>query len=197
MNEVQTGTDSVGARQLESSNGNGNKYSPEQVNALLAALAEPFDPELVEWRVTNTAPSKHGYRGQVVAYADQRAYTDRLNALFTPLGWTRDYGVQTVQNFERPAPGQAKTTIITAKVMVTCKVAIFGMGAHSGTGEEWATDAEEASQASFISCDDTAFRRTVAARLAICSAAPSMLCTEASSAGAVTASTARLAMTTR
>lgn len=140
MNEVQTGTDSVGARQLESSNGNGNRYSPEQVNALLAALAEPFDPELVEWRVTNTAPSKHGYRGQVVAYADQRAYTDRLNALFTPLGWTRDYGVQTVQNFERPAPGQAKTTIITAKVMVTCKVAIFGLGVHSGTGEEWATD---------------------------------------------------------
>jgi hypothetical protein len=48
--------------------------------------------------------------------------------------------VQTVQNFERPAPGQAKTTIITAKVMVTCKVAIFGLGAHCGTGEEWATD---------------------------------------------------------
>jgi hypothetical protein len=45
-----------------------------------------------------------------------------------------------VQNFERPAPGQAKTTIITAKVMVTCKVAIFGLGAHCGTGEEWATD---------------------------------------------------------
>ena len=140
MNEVQTGTDSVGVRQLESSNGNGNRYSQEQVNALLTALAEPFDPELVEWRVTNTAPSKHGYRGQVVAYADQRAYTDRLNALFTPLGWTRDYSVQTVQNFERPAPGQAKTTIITAKVMVTCKVAIFSLGAHAGTGEEWAAD---------------------------------------------------------
>ena len=140
MQEVQSGSDSVGARQLEVSNGNGHRYSPEQVSALLAALAEPFDPEVVEWRVTNTAPSKHGYRGQVVAYADQRAYTDRLNALFTPLGWTRDYSVQTVQNFERPAPGQAKTTIITAKVMVTCKVAIFGLGAHSGTGEEWATD---------------------------------------------------------
>jgi hypothetical protein len=25
-----------------------------------------------------------------VPYADSRAYTDRLNALFTPQGWTRE-----------------------------------------------------------------------------------------------------------
>ena len=29
-------------------------------------------------------------RGQVVPYADPRAYTDRLNALVSPLGWTRN-----------------------------------------------------------------------------------------------------------
>jgi hypothetical protein len=75
-----------------------------------------------------------------VAYADQRAYTDRLNALFTPLGWTREYAVQTVQNFEMPRKGQGEGTIITAKVMVTCKVTIYGLGTHAGTGEEWATD---------------------------------------------------------
>ena len=83
------------------------------VQELLAALSEPFDPGVVEWRVTNTS----GKRGQVVAYADQRAYTDRLNDLFTPLGWTRKYAVQTVQNFEVPRKGDGKNTIITAKVM--------------------------------------------------------------------------------
>ena len=110
-------------------------FTPEQVEELLARLSEPFDPDVVEWRVTNTS----GKRGQVVAYADQRAYTDRLNELFTPAGWTRDYTVQTVQNFEVPRK-DGKSTIITAKVMVTSKVTIHGLGAHSGTGEEWAID---------------------------------------------------------
>jgi hypothetical protein len=110
-------------------------FTPEQIQQLLVALNEPFDPEVVEWRVTNTS----GKRGQVVAYADQRAYTDRLNSLFTPAGWTREYAVQTVQNFEVPRK-DGKSTIITAKVMVTAKVTIHGLGSHSGTGEEWAID---------------------------------------------------------
>lgn len=111
-------------------------FTPERIQELLAALGEPFDPEVVEWRVTNTS----GKRGQVVAYADQRAYTDRLNDLFTPLGWTRKYAVQTVQNFEVPRKGDGKNTIITAKVMVTAEVTIHGLGTHAGTGEEWAID---------------------------------------------------------
>jgi len=45
---------------------------------------------VIEWRVTNTSKSGSP-RGQVMPYADQRAYTDRLNALFTPAGWTRKY----------------------------------------------------------------------------------------------------------
>jgi predicted flap endonuclease-1-like 5' DNA nuclease len=110
-------------------------FTPEQIQQLVAALSEPFGPEVVEWRVTNTS----GKRGQVVAYADQRAYTDRLNKLVTPAGWTREYAVQTVQNFEVPRK-DGKSTIITAKVMVTAKVTIHGLGSHSGTGEEWAID---------------------------------------------------------
>jgi len=39
--------------------------------------------------VMNTTKNRQPARGQVVPYADQRAYTDRLNALFTPAGWTR------------------------------------------------------------------------------------------------------------
>jgi hypothetical protein len=39
----------------------------------------------------NTTKGQQPARGQVVPYADQRAHTDRLNALFTPAGWTRKY----------------------------------------------------------------------------------------------------------
>ena len=59
---------------------------------LLAELEVPFSPEQVQWRVTNTTNDKK--RGQVVPYADPRAYTDRLNALFSPQGWTREYKVE-------------------------------------------------------------------------------------------------------
>jgi hypothetical protein len=71
--------------------------------------------------------------GQVVPYADQRACIDRLNALFTPAGWTRKYMIHTSANFERRWDQK-----IAAKVLVTCEVTIFGLGSHSATGEEWA-----------------------------------------------------------
>ena len=51
-----------------------------KIKELIANLEVPFHPSVIEWRVTNT--SKGGSpRGQVMPYADQRAYTDRLNAL--------------------------------------------------------------------------------------------------------------------
>ena len=34
-------------------------------------------------------------------YADPRAYTDSLNALFSPKGWTREYKVDTMSNISR------------------------------------------------------------------------------------------------
>ena len=116
-------------------------FEAERVQALLAALEEPFDVSEIKWRVTNTTQvgSKSGprYRGQMLAYADPRAYTDRLNQLFTPTGWTRDYNIQMVQNFERRERGATERTI-TAKIVVTCKVTVHGLGAHTGLGEEWA-----------------------------------------------------------
>jgi hypothetical protein len=96
-------------------------------------LEVPFDPAQIEWRVTNTTQNRLPARGQVIPYADQRAYTDRLNALLTPAGWTRRYTVHTSANFERP-----KDKRIVAKVLVTCELTIFGLGSHSATGEEWA-----------------------------------------------------------
>lgn len=94
---------------------------------LIASLQVPFQPSVIEWRVTNT--SKGGSpRGQVIPYADQRAYTDRLNALFTPAGWTRRYAVHTSANFER-----GKDKKIVAKVLVTYELTILGLGSHSAT----------------------------------------------------------------
>src|ERR1700688_1208304 len=107
----------------------------ERVKELVAALEVPFDSAQIEWRVMNTTKGQQPARGQVVPYADQRAYTDRLNALFTPAGWTRKYTIYTSANFER-----SKDQKIAAKVLVTCELTIFGLGSHSATGEEWADD---------------------------------------------------------
>jgi hypothetical protein len=71
----------------------------------------------------------------MLAYADPRAYTDRLNALFTVRGWTRRYTVETINNVERKLSNGAQ---IAGKVVVTCEVTIHGLGTHSGIGEEWA-----------------------------------------------------------
>jgi hypothetical protein len=110
------------------------EFSSRTVRELVEELGVPFDPSVIEWRVINTA--KEGKpRGQVIPYADARAYTDRLNALFTPAGWTRKYAVHTSANFQR-----GKDQRIVAKIFVTCELTIFGLGSHSATGEEWADD---------------------------------------------------------
>jgi hypothetical protein len=113
------------------------QFTPQQIRHFVGQLEVPFAPSVVEWRVINTSKGKvnGSLRGQVIPYADQRAYTDRLNALFSPAGWTRKYSVHTSANFQRDR--DQKTT---AKVFVTCDLTIFGIGSHSATGEEWADD---------------------------------------------------------
>ena len=102
---------------------------------LLAELEVPFPVGQVLWRVTNTANNRT--RGQVVPYADPRAYTDRLNALVSPQGWTRNYETVTMNNITRT---KRNAEIVTGKILVTCKVTIDGLGTHAGTGEEWADE---------------------------------------------------------
>ena len=112
------------------------KCTGEQVVQLVAALEEPFDPREIKWRVTNTTSDRR--RGQVIAYADPRAYTDRLNALFTVRGWTREYSIQVIQNFERMERGNSGARI-SGKIVVACKLTIEGFGAHSGLGKSGLT----------------------------------------------------------
>ncbi len=117
--------------------------------ALFAALAEPFDPSEIKWRVTHT--TQDGRRGAVVAFADPRAYTDRLNHVFTPTGWTRTYNVTTISAVSR----QKRDKLIqTGKVLVTSTVTIHGLGCHSGSGEEWADE-----QNAMTSAEAQAFKR--------------------------------------
>ena len=113
--------------------GSPSRLSDDRIRQIIGDLEVPFDPPVIEWRVTNTAKDKR--RGQVIPYGDQRAYTDRLNALVTPAGWTRKYTVHTSANFQR---GKDQKTV--AKIFVTCELTILGLGSHSATGEEWADD---------------------------------------------------------
>jgi hypothetical protein len=99
--------------------------------------------------VTNTTNDKK--RGQIVPYADPRAYTDRLNALFSPQGWTRDYKIEAMNSITRAKKGE---TIVSGKVLVTCTVTIIGLWSHSGTGEDWAYDDN-----GMTSADAQAFKR--------------------------------------
>ena len=83
----------------------------------LMRLEEPFASKDVKWLVAAT--SRDGRKGRVTPYADPRAYTDRLNHIFTASGWTREYSVHTVSPITRIKKDKP---IQTGKVLVTCVV---------------------------------------------------------------------------
>ncbi|HET9306728.1 MAG TPA: Rad52/Rad22 family DNA repair protein [Candidatus Sulfotelmatobacter sp.] len=120
----------------------------EELNEVLRALAVPFDATVVQWRVTEW--SDDSTRGLMLPYADPRAYSDRLNDLFTPAGWSRKYTVQASASVERGRRGPA------AKILVTCEVTITCIGTNSGTGEEW-SDKENA----LTAAEAQAFKRAL------------------------------------
>ena len=120
----------------------------ERFNEVLQALALPFELVVVQWRVTEW--SDDGKRGLMLPYADPRAYSDRLNDLFTPAGWSRKYTVQTSAPVQRAKRGPA------AKILVTCEVTIACIGTNSGTGEEW-SDKENA----LTAAEAQAFKRSL------------------------------------
>jgi len=138
--------------------------STARLEEIRRQLLDPFDPAEIKWRVTATSTQngRNGTvkRGQLVAYADQRAYTDRLNEIFGEWGWTRTYNVQVAQNFERVtrhgAKGEKQSTIC-AKVVVVSTVTVNGLGSHTGVGEEWADDENSATRA-----EAQAFKRACA-----------------------------------
>ena len=110
------------------------------IKSVLAELEVPFSPDQIQWRVTNTAKDKR--RGQIVPYANPRAYADRLNALFTPQGWTREYKIETMSNITRMKKGES---IVSGKILVTCTVTIveaLGFRQIGVVREEYAVSAD-------------------------------------------------------
>jgi hypothetical protein len=105
------------------------------LDALFTQLAEPFDPDEIKWRVTHT--TQDGRRGAVIPFASPRAYTDRLNQIFSPNGWTRTYDVSTLSGLSRM---RRDKVIQTGKVLVTCALSIRDLGTHTGSGEDWADE---------------------------------------------------------
>lgn len=120
----------------------------EGLPELLQALSIPFDLAVVRWRVTEY--SDDGTRGLMLPYADPRAYSDRLNDVFTPAGWSRKYSVQASAPVQRSRRGPA------SKILVTCEVTIASIGTNSGTGEEW-SDRENA----LTAAEAQAFKRAL------------------------------------
>jgi hypothetical protein len=125
-----------------------SQLASEEFDQVLRALEVPFDTNLVQWRVTEW--SDNNTRGLMMPYADPRAYSDRLNSLFSPAGWTRKYTVQA------SAPVQRKGRPPAAKILVTCEVTIFCIGTNSGAGEEWADRAN-----SLTAAEAQAFKRSL------------------------------------
>lgn len=124
------------------------KFSAEQQNKIIAQLEVPFDEHEIKWRVWEKRGN--GRWGGVLPYADPRSYIDRLNQLFSPVGWTKEYvtstvpGVRTVGNESLP----------TSKILVTTRVTIHRLGTHPGTGEEWAN-----TNHAFTAADAQSFKR--------------------------------------
>ncbi len=146
--QTESSTPAVASPVDPSSDSRAWSRNNEQFNQVLQALALPFELAVMQWRVTEW--SDDGKRGLMLPYADPRAYSDRLNDLFTPAGWNRKYTVQTSAPVQRAKHGAA------AKILVTCEVTIACIGTNSGTGEEW-SDKENA----LTAAEAQAFKRAL------------------------------------
>ena len=80
------------------------KFTEAEREKLFAQLEAPFNPALIKWRVMRTFDN--GRSGVILPFADPRAYTDRLNDLFTPSGWTREYTISIVPSLCRMERGK-------------------------------------------------------------------------------------------
>lgn len=111
------------------------RLTADQRAKLIENLSDPFPVSLIRWLVVDR--TSNGARGKLLAYADARAYTDRLNDVIGPAGWSESYSVSTVEGLSRVRNGEA---VRSGKVFAACTLSIDGLGTRSGTGERWADD---------------------------------------------------------
>jgi hypothetical protein len=124
-----------------------------RIKEILTQLEEPFDPELIYFKPQAINKSKD--RAIAAAYADPRAYSDRLNAVVGANGWSRHYKVRTINPIPGPDPKDWKNKYIyKGKVLVVATLIIEGIGKNSGTGESDAVD-----ENAITSAEAQAFKR--------------------------------------
>lgn len=129
----------------------------QQVKVVLDKLQEPFDPELIYWKPQATNRTKD--KAVAAAYADPRAYSDRLNEAVGPDKWSCHYEVTTIAPIQGYPDKDGKLDwkskyIFRGKVMVVATVTIEGVGQNSGTGEADAVD-----ENAITSAEAQAFKR--------------------------------------
>jgi hypothetical protein len=114
---------------------------------ILRDLAEPFDVEDIKWLPQTTRKVDGVQMGQAAAYADPRAYTDRLNKIVGPENWFAVTEVSFSPKFQKVFKGpyvqgqqREEVTREVAKCHATIYVGIRGLGLHSNVGEQWADD---------------------------------------------------------
>lgn len=126
------------------------KLTDEQIDLLRA----PFKPEDISWK-----PQTVDYKSKTalaVAYADPRAYVDRLNEVFGVGGWT-DYYAFIATPFNKFIKGKAAwkekpatedKEIAGNKVIVVCNLTASAHGINiSSTGDSDASDDNAATSA--------------------------------------------------
>lgn len=117
---------------------------------ILEALSQPFEPEDVKWLPGST--NKEKTMAQAMAYADPRAYIDRLNTVVGPDAWTKEFRVHTVVGLDNVKEGWGdkpdKVIANQGRIIITCRVIINGIGATEDVGESDLSDPNAATVAS-------------------------------------------------
>lgn len=111
------------------------RLTVDQRAKLIENLCDPFPASLIRWLVVDK--TTNGSKGKLFAYADARAYTDRLNDVVGATNWSESYSVNTLEGLSRVRDGH---TVPSGKVFAACTLWIDGLGTRSGTGERWADD---------------------------------------------------------
>jgi len=128
-----------------------------RVKTIMDQLAEPFDPSCIYWKPQATNQNKT--QAIAAAYADPRAYSDRLNEVLGPDKWSVNYSVNTIAPIAGTPDKDGKLDwrnkfIYKGKVLVVATLILEGAGQNSGTGESDAVD-----ENAITSAEAQAFKR--------------------------------------
>lgn len=118
------------------------EFTAEEIKRILDDLKKPFRISEVRWRVTAT--NKDASHGLLVPYADLRAFSQRLNDVLSPAGWSVEYKTETMAGLQRIVNGKV---IQSGKIITVATLSIFGISSKSSMGEMWADDGNAVTRA--------------------------------------------------